>query len=215
VQGLISHLACECIFSTHPETKGTQGWQMPTRRSVTWLVYLNDGWTADEGGALRCFPRKLQSTVPVGAHEGNLQIGWIDNVEPVFLDAWRPSGQTALYKFDEKASTKQYISKTDFDVPRQPIEFQKFLSPRYQKRFSQISTARLDPRFAGGGGTVLVVADANSDKEEHTLDVVPAAGTLVLFDSVSLPHLVQEVTGSRRRVAATGWFHEDSQSLLS
>jgi len=33
----------------------------------------------------------------------------------------------------------------------------------------------------------------------------------VLFDSVTLPHSVLEVTGNRQRIAATGWFHEDSQ----
>ena len=26
----------------HEETKGTEGWRAPTRRSVTWLVYLNE-----------------------------------------------------------------------------------------------------------------------------------------------------------------------------
>ncbi len=46
------------------------------------------------------------------------------------------------------------------------------------------------------------------------LDVTPAAGTLVLFDSVTLPHLVMEVMGLRQRIAATGWFHEDSQFVL-
>ena len=32
----------------HEETKGAQGWLPPTRRSVTWLVYLNDDWDAGE-----------------------------------------------------------------------------------------------------------------------------------------------------------------------
>lgn len=193
------------------ETKGPKGWQLPTRRSVTWLLYLNDGWTAEEGGSLRCYPRQQPSKAPVGAHEGNLQVGWIDHVEPVFLDAWRPSGQTALYKLDEGA-IKRFVSKKDFDVPRQPIEFENFLSSKYAKRFEQISTARLDPRFAAGG-SASVVAYSNAAEDQHVLDIVPAAGTLVLFDSVSLPHRVLEVTGSRRRIAATGWFHEDSQSV--
>lgn len=194
----------------HEETKGTKGWQMPTRRSVTWLVYLNDGWTAEEGGTLTTYPRQEPAKAPVGSHEGNLQVGWVDHTDPVFLNAWRPSGQTALYKIED-STRKKYISKADFDVPRQPIEFQKFLASKYQQRFEQISTARLDPRFAGGGGTS-VMADA-TEEDQHTLAVVPAAGTLVLFDSVSLPHRVEEVTGSRRRIAATGWFHEDSQGL--
>ena len=49
---------------------------------------------------------------------------------------------------------------------------------------------------------------------ETIIDVTPAAGTLVLFDSVTLPHLVREVTGTRQKIAATGWFHEDSQFVL-
>jgi len=36
-----------------PRIKGT----LPTCRSVTWLVYLNDNWLDSEGGVLRCFPR--------------------------------------------------------------------------------------------------------------------------------------------------------------
>ncbi len=46
------------------------------------------------------------------------------------------------------------------------------------------------------------------------LDVMPAARTLVLFDSITLPHLVMEVMESRQRIAATGWFHKDSQFVL-
>ena len=42
----------------HEDSKGVAGWRSPTRRSVTWLVYLNDGWDgASEGGSLRAYPR--------------------------------------------------------------------------------------------------------------------------------------------------------------
>lgn len=51
-------------------------------------------------------------------------------------------------------------------------------------------------------------------EESSTMDVVPSAGTLVLFDSVSLPHQVQPVTGQRQRIAATGWYHEESQFVM-
>jgi hypothetical protein len=102
--------------------------------------------------------------------------------------------------------------------------------------FEQISTSRLDPRFArrppsptadgagDSGGNVptttttdAVVVDGDRDRPPNDgggwtiLDVTPATGTLVFFDSVTLPHLVMEVVGSRQRIAATGWFHEDSQ----
>ena len=212
----------------HEETKGSKGWLLPTRRSVTWLVYLNDNWTEPEGGSLRTFPRETLARAPVGAHQGNLQVGWIDQVHPVFLDAWRPSGQTALYIVDveegnnsNNPNPKQtYISAVDFDVPRQPIEFERFLSTQYQGgRFDQISTARLDPRFVvntnsnNKDATSAGAATTQQQQQEHSLDILPTGGTLVLFDSVSLPHSVNPVTGRRQRIAATGWFHEDSQAL--
>ena len=40
----------------HEETKGTEGWRAPTRRSVTWLVYLNERDVA--GGRLRAYERR-------------------------------------------------------------------------------------------------------------------------------------------------------------
>ena len=196
----------------HEETKGVKGWLLGTRRSVTWLVYLNDGWEEMEGGALRCYPRKDASSHPVGSHEGNLQVGWLEGDQPVFLDCFRSSGMSALYRMvnDER----QVLSRNDFDVPGQPIEFSAFLPIQHQAGFEQISSARLDPRFArasGSGGPAVQASLLADSKEQHSIDIVPTAGTLVLFDSVSLPHLVREVTSSRQRIAATGWFHEDSQ----
>ena len=115
-------------------------------------------------------------------------------------------------------------------MPAQPIEFASFLLPEARDAFEQISTSRLDPRFArarptagpssyyhadGGAAEADGRLDATTTKTTSTiLDVTPAAGTLVLFDSVTLPHLVMEVTGTRQRIAATGWFHEDSQFVL-
>jgi len=199
----------------HEETKGVKGWVHPTRRSVTWLVYLNDEWEADEGGSLQTFPRKELSDIEVGSHSGNLQIGWLHRNQPVFLDAWRPSGQTALYTIND-AKERVYVSKTDFDVPSQPIEFVQFLPKSQQSAFEQISTSRLDPRFASDSSAPASIAPPQQQEgtEEHYMDVLPAAGTLVLFDSVTLPHLVREVTSKRQRIAATGWFHEDSECLL-
>ncbi|KAL9179530.1 hypothetical protein ACHAXT_008820 [Thalassiosira profunda] len=207
----------------HEETKGVKGWQVPTRRSVTWLVYLNEGWEEQEGGALRCFPRsdgERSQEVQVGSHEGNLQVGWVDGRDPVFLDCLsRPSGGAALYKLASNAKgtkERQILSARDFDVPAQPIEFARFLRPEARETFAQISTSRLDPRFASAGAAPagIKAADFDCSDERTILDVTPAAGTLVLFDSVSLPHLVREVTGKRQRIAATGWFHEDSQFVL-
>ena len=43
---------------------------------------------------------------------------------------------------------------------------------------------------------------------EAVQDIQPVAGTLLLFDSVAVPHEVLAVTAERPRVACTGWFHE-------
>ena len=51
----------------------------------------------------------------------------------------------------------------------------------------------------------LIAAGKN---EERPLDVAPQEGTLVLFDSVTLPHEVLATVG-RERYACSGWFHED------
>jgi len=194
----------------HEETKGPKGWRYPTRRSITWLVYLNDNWTKDEGGALLCHPRSAHGSEvvggPIGSHEGNLQVGWMDDHTPVYLDAFRDSGATALYSCREGGS-RIYWSNRDFDVPAQPIDFKVFLPPDVRSRFEQISTASRDPRFANASNQL----QAAVARDSNNLKVTPSGGTLVLFDSVTLPHSVLEVTGERQRIAATGWFHEDSQ----
>jgi hypothetical protein len=68
--------------------------------------------------------------------------------------------------------------------------------------------------------TDAVVIDVDQDHPPNNgggwtiLDVMPAARMVVIFDSVTLPHLVMEVMGLRQRIAAMGWFHEDSQFVL-
>lgn len=67
-------LAHECYYSKstrgatlsrhmderHEETKGSRGWLLPSRRSISWLIYLSDeDWDLDiNGGALRAFPQR-------------------------------------------------------------------------------------------------------------------------------------------------------------
>jgi hypothetical protein len=42
-------------------------------------------------------------------------------------------------------------------------------------------------------------------------DIVPTRGSLVIFDSILLPHQV-EVVQQGERVALAGWFHERTQA---
>jgi len=51
-----------------------------------------------------------------------------------------------------------------------------------------------------------------ADPGETIKDVAPTGGTLVLFDSVTLPHEVM-ATKERERWASSGWFHEAQQPL--
>lgn len=210
------------VDERHEETKGARGWTSPTRRSVTWLVYLNDeDWDASrDGGALRCFPRSADTNDPVGAHKGDLQIGWLRRANrPVFLDALSADGGTAslyvLTNDDDGAPRRRrrtLVSERNFLVPASGADANArlgdFLAPRYRDDFEPI-------RGSGRDGPT-TMSDPNDDDREHVLRVSPTAGTLVLFDSVSLPHLVEEVTTSvdRPRIAATGWFHEESQFVL-
>ena len=69
-----------------------EGFSEISRRSVSWLVYLNE---RPRGGELRAYCR--ESAGACGADEGNLQVGWL-GAEPVFLDAYvRGPDDEALY----------------------------------------------------------------------------------------------------------------------
>ena len=206
------------------ELKGRDGWAKPTRRSVSWLVYLNDSWKTADGGQLRCYERKVSPAlggVPVGSRpNGDLQVGWIKGQReelPVFLDAKRRDVQDdcAMYIVDPITQRVEYITD-NFDphpilyvaggeelvkrilIKRRDLaaDFQLIEPP--QSGFSQLSD---------GGGTII--------HHDDTLvaDIEPTAGTLVLFDAVSLPHEVLS-TKTRTRWAISGWYHEDQQPAV-
>ena len=76
----------------HEDTKGEKGWMHETRRSISWLIYLNDdGWggssclskntlpssSPGNGGELRAYCRRCSHGVQCGSHEGNIQVGWL------------------------------------------------------------------------------------------------------------------------------------------
>ncbi len=168
----------------HEETKGPRGWLLPTRRSLTWLLYLNKEWRADEGGALRAYERARPCDHAVGAtDDGDVQVGWVgeDREVPVFLGEDQ-HGERVLYD----------------------------------------STGRVRGGCAAGVAPPLAsIADAgvrlirgSLDRNEAPpageaiQDIRPVAGTLLLFDSIAVPHEVLAVTAERPRVACTGWFHE-------
>ena len=190
----------------------------PTRRSVSWLVYLNEDWDArSDGGCLRVHERAAPAAAAVGARGADLQIGWLKATstrgeEPVFLDARAAPGGAddptcVLYTTADGArrdlSAKPfaakpalYISGGDFAARRLLVD-----DAADAARFHLVDAPK-SPLWSGGG-----YGPAGEDGGERIRDIPPEGGTLVLFDSVSLPHEVMPTVG-RERFALSGWFHE-------
>jgi len=191
----------------HEEIKGLKGWLSNSRRSISWLIYLSDkDWTSDNGGELRSYPQAFNVANPVGSDDGNLQLGWFkmdkasDTVFPAFLDIDRRNyfditGErrlSALYVRDKKFNRK-YITK-NFDIidpntGSARTNFDNYLhdSRHCFYRIEEIEKWRTDEMPSGS----------------TVQDFLPTSGTLVLFDSVSLPHQVQ-VTSKGQRLALAG-----------
>lgn len=214
----------------HEELKGVAGWSKPTRRSVSWLIYLNEpGWNGSrDGGQLRCFQRANRPTGRLGAAvNGDLQIGWlkpsaVDPYErPVYLDAkGHDHGQCTMYVVNDSTS-RTYISKPFTTNPIMYVQGSEMIVKRLlfsdrtdlAQRFELIEQpkSRLDSIF---GGDTYVGQGESPSRNEELNDVDPKGGTLAIFDSVSLPHEVL-ATKSKDRWACSGWFHEDQQPILS
>lgn len=194
----------------HEELKGRRGWQMKTRRSLSWLVYLSDeDWDSErQGGQLRSFPqtRTVVGTTSlngrnisfqsVGAHDGNLQVAWLvisnppgqsECVQPVFMDCWRQdSSHVGLYLAGakplsgEKSSDRLYITR-DFSLTNPLTGDREDDWEKHLLPFAQSST---------GSNSLLKIEDpalwARGDYPAGStpVDISPSRGTLVVFDSV-------------------------------
>ncbi|KAL9189301.1 hypothetical protein ACHAXT_011791 [Thalassiosira profunda] len=199
----------------HEEVKGRAGWSRPTRRSISWLIYLNEeDWDANtDGGELRTYERRVPSAYSVGSRDGDLQLGWLTPTltdpkeRPVFLDGRRGgvSGKCALYIDSDDGGRKVYLTK-EFDA-----DPYLFLTTDYFVQNPLIKDHDLGTRFHYlEQPKSKLTAYLGADPGEKVKDVAPTGGTLVAFDSVTLPHEVLP-TMSRERWAASGWFHERQQ----
>lgn len=213
----------------HEELKGVDGWSKPTRRSISWLIYLNDfKWDGrTDGGQLRCFERKYRPVGRIGSSsDGDLQIGWLkassmDPKEtPVFLDSRIDShGDCAMYVLH--GDTRTYISKTFNAHPIMYLAGAEILMKKLlflnrkdlADRFQMIEPpkSKISDILRGGKSDYTGWGEQASIDEELA-EVEPRGGTLVLFDSVSLPHEVL-ATKSKERWACSGWWHEDQQPI--
>jgi len=209
------------VDEKHVELKRPNGSRLKkkpgaTRRSVTWLVYLNDDWDArNDGGQLRLHERAQPST-HVGALDRNLQVGWLratgkDGEQPVFLDPFRgpgPEGETCVLYTCDAGGSKRDLSREPFsNAVLQKTGGDKSVAslmmddPADARRFHLIDAPKtVASKFLPSPGP------EGEDGGERVREIVPQAGTLVLFDSVSLPH---EVLATKRlRYGLQGWFHE-------
>jgi Rps23 Pro-64 3,4-dihydroxylase Tpa1-like proline 4-hydroxylase len=233
-----SNLAHECYYSQsragaslarhmdefHEETKGTRGWLLPSRRSISWLIYLSDeNWSESNGGQLRSFPQQnflASRKVEVGSYDGDLQVGWLDltsnSTLPVFLNSWYKSedtknlpGNCILYTIinGEKTpitlpwSSEMVGSFYDFIKMQRERkdESSLFLTPEYSQKFKLIQDREQWSDGSPPPGSIVE-------------DIIPRRGSIVMFDSVTLPHEVLPVI-SGTRTALAGWFHEMTQPI--
>jgi len=186
-----------------------------SRRSVTWLIYLNDDWDEKDAGQLRLHERASGSVAPVGARRNDLQVGWLrKNVlygeQPVFLDPNRdgPENEQCMLYTVDASGAKRDLSRKPFanislylgggdrvartlmlDDPADAERFHLIDAPK-----SMVSGLMKNSRPEGEDGS------------ERIRDILPRAGTLVMFDSVSVPHEVLQT--NRERFGVQGWFHE-------
>lgn len=214
----------------HAVLKRGQTRPAANRRSVSWLVYLNEDWHAPtDGGELRVHERRAPSAVPVGARGDDLQLGWLkatatEKEEPVFLDAnYRGAGASAadadatcmLYTCAadgtrRRLSARPFAASPALYIAGGDLVARKLLvdSPRDAARFHLVDAPKSAASAVLGRATAELYGDAGEDGGERVRDIAPEGGTLVLFDSVSLPHEVLPTRG-RERFACSGWFHED------
>ena len=90
-----------------------------------------------------------------------------------------------------------YLAGGDFFAKQLLVE-----DPADQARFHLIDAPK-----SAASAFLPPVGDAGEDGGERVRDIAPRAGTLVLFDSVSVPHEVLPTRGTER-FACSGWFHE-------
>jgi hypothetical protein len=169
---------------------------------------------------LRCYERLGRTSNTVGARStGDLQIGWLrpslaDPLErPVFMDSQRHgSGNCAMYIDTPDGAGTQYITKHFNAHPTLFVAGGELLTQKLL-----VNRRELADRFHFIEPPKSLVTDwlnsLHKADDETILDVEPNGGTLVVFDSVSLPHEVLATVG-RERWATSGWFHEDQQSPL-
>lgn len=189
--------------------KGRLGYLLRSRRSVSWLLYVHScDWGAANGGELRTYPQARSVSGPVVVSGRDVQVAWLGCVTglyPVFL-AVQPSLDEGVLYVVKGGFRKEIVSTP---IPLQEVNSLGFAC--FERRM--IAGIRTTDR-PSGGNELWAIEDAplwergGLPAGATAEDVTPSSGSLVLFDSVSLPHEVLPVKAGSR-LAAAGWFHEE------
>lgn len=197
----------------HELKKGRDGYIGRTRRSLSWLLYLNDpDWDGEKnGGYLRCFNRKHKPFGRVGAAEnGDVQIGWLgrsatdEHDRPVYMNVDN-KGSCRLYYYciememGSIARTKNtYISKPfrSSDVATLMTSTDNLVKNNiiitdaraFPTRFRLISSPSTDLFINARAGMGLGSSDAGApackcESDEDIVDVDAKGGTFVILDA--------------------------------
>lgn len=208
----------------HEEIKGRLGWLSSSRRSLSWLIYLTDeGWSSSNGGQLKTFPQQGRVRGITACNDGDLQVGWLrykkgsDIVSPVFLDCNVPSAGNISSNdavLDER-SCILYTVGDDKSKSYVSIPFSMVNSSTGEKIDDTMLSSYILSDIAVTYDFYKIEETmrwANGQIPSHStaVDLLPVSGSLVIFDSVSLPHEV-ELTIVGNRLALAGWFHEKQQ----
>ena len=204
------------VDERHEERKGSFGWMDPTRKSLTWVLYINDtNWDGKiHGGQLRCFNRRYEICGRIGAsRKGDLQVGWLSKSpndkygRPVYMQV-DDKGDCRMYII--RGIEEIYISTSFQSNPAFYLDYETdiFLKKKiynderaFRDRFYLIEPPK--PETVSSPGT-----EYKGRFDEQILDVEAKGGTLVIFDSVTLPHEVL-LTKEKTRWSCNGLFHED------
>lgn len=206
----------------HEETKGPRGWVLPSRRSVSWLIYLSD--EDIEGGELRSFVQKQFTSIPgeveVGSNQGNLQVGWLDVEDetfPVYLDSWFKPQNLPPESVEQFCILYTIVDGNQVYITRPWVNMMDQSFSSLLKRQKETNDLGLFVNENIQAGFKLIedrsAWENGLDPEGSAIeDYIPKRGSLVMFDSVAVPHEVLAVK-SGVRPALAGWFHEQTQQI--
>jgi hypothetical protein len=218
------------VDERHEDTKGERAWTSTTRRSVSWIVYLSaERWGepggAGAGGELLAFSRPGVVSQLCGAHRGDVQVGWLAHTEgehePVFMDSWvKPSQdgsyERALYRVSHRGRCEMLGRPFSHLARRhsgQAGDEDLEGGDGAEEADRGFTAEELEEAFRAQLPSGLRQAFRSTDTvdgESVVAEVVPAGGTLVVFDSVAVPHEVAP-TVRGERFAIAGWFHQRVQ----